>query len=198
MGPLSVAVATLGSGCTWTVDRPLNHVEGGCNGAAEEEGRPEPGAAVLGGGTAPPAHGPRPVAEALAKARMERRALLDRKPVCCISVIHEEAALRRRLGGLDVMRRQYEHLIECAQRPNVVLQVMPMSQGEHAGLYGPMTVIETPEQTTLAYLEGNGHSTLVSRPEEVGVLARRYAMIGRQALRPEESTKLIKQLRDEL
>ncbi|WP_030612768.1 helix-turn-helix domain-containing protein [Streptomyces sclerotialus] len=136
--------------------------------------------------------------EDLARARMERWALLDRKPMCCISIIHEEAALRRRLGGLDIMRRQYEHLIECAQRPNVALQVMPMSEGEHAGLPGPMTVIETSEPTTLVYTEVEGQSTLVSRPEDVGVLTRRYAMIGRQALRPEDSVKLIEQLRDEL
>ncbi|MFI8993482.1 Scr1 family TA system antitoxin-like transcriptional regulator [Streptomyces sp. NPDC053542] len=136
--------------------------------------------------------------EKLTMARMERKALLDRKPVCCINVIHEEAALRRRIGGLDVMRRQYAYLVECAQRPNVVLQVMPMSRGEHAGLLGPMTVIETPEDTPLVYMEGNGESTLVSKPDDVGVLTRRYAMIRSQALRPDESVKLIEQLRDEL
>ena len=61
-----------------------------------------------------------------------------------------------------------------------------------------MKVIETPEQTSLVYMEGNGHSTLVSKPEDVGVLARRYAMIRSQALRPEESVALIEQLAGEL
>ncbi|MFC6066684.1 Scr1 family TA system antitoxin-like transcriptional regulator [Streptomyces ochraceiscleroticus] len=136
--------------------------------------------------------------EELTAARMERKALFDRKPVCCITSIHEEGALRRQIGGREVMLHQYEHLLECAERPNVVLQVMPMDRGEHAGLPGPMTVIETAELTTLVYTEVEGQSTLVSRPEEVGVLARRYAMIGRQALRPEDSVKLIEQLRDEL
>jgi hypothetical protein len=129
---------------------------------------------------------------------MERKALFDRKPMCVINVIIEEAALRRQIGGAEVMRAQYEYLLACAKRPNVVVQVMPMSTAGHAGLQGPLTVLETPEQATLVYMEGNGHSTLVSRPDEVGALARRYAMIRSQALRPEESVALIEQLAGEL
>lgn len=134
----------------------------------------------------------------LATARMERKVLLERKPMCVVSVVVEEAALRGMVGGPKVMRAQCEHLLACAERPNVVLQVLPFGKGAHAGLQGVMKLVETPEQTTLAYMEGNGHSTLVSRPNEVGVLARRYAMIRSQALRPEEAAVLIEQLAGEL
>ncbi|MFC8665742.1 Scr1 family TA system antitoxin-like transcriptional regulator [Streptomyces sp. NPDC057199] len=134
----------------------------------------------------------------LVSARLERKALFDRKPVCVINVILEEAALRRQTGGSEAMRAQYEYLITCAERPNVVLQVMPTTMAGHAGLQGPLTVLETPENTTLVYMEGNGQSTLVSRPDEVGFLARRYAMIRSQALHPEESVALIEQLAGEL
>ncbi|MFD3929295.1 Scr1 family TA system antitoxin-like transcriptional regulator [Streptomyces sp. NPDC058614] len=136
--------------------------------------------------------------EQLVSARMERKALLDRKPASVINVVIEEAALKRQVGGPEVMRAQYGYLLACAKRPNVVLQVMPENRAGHAGLQGALTVIETPENTTLVYMEGNGHSTLVSRPEEVGILARRYAMIRSQALPPEESAALIEQLAGEL
>ncbi|MEU9210199.1 helix-turn-helix transcriptional regulator [Streptomyces sp. NPDC048415] len=136
--------------------------------------------------------------EQLTLARVERKALFERRPVCVINVILEEEALRRQMGSKDVMRSQYEYLIECAERSNVVLQVMPSRLGAHAGLRGPMTVIETPEQSTLVYTEALGKSLLVSKPAEVGVLARRYAMIRSQALRPEESVVLIGQLAGEL
>ncbi|MBA2950400.1 helix-turn-helix domain-containing protein [Streptomyces sp. PSKA28] len=136
--------------------------------------------------------------EQLTLARMERKALFERKPVCVINVILEEAALRRRIGGVEVMHRQYEYLIECSQRPNLVVQVMPADRGAHAGLRGPMKLVETPEQTTLVYTEALGKSLLISKPAEVGVLARRYAMIRSQALRPEESVELIEQLAGEL
>jgi hypothetical protein len=130
--------------------------------------------------------------------RMERKALLDRRPVALVSVVLEEAALRRLIGGAEVMHTQYERLVEYAGRPNVALQVMPMSRAGHAGLAGPMTVIETPEEVTLVYLEGQGNSHLVSKPTDVGLLSRRYAMIRTQALDPEESVRLIKQLAGEL
>jgi hypothetical protein len=61
-----------------------------------------------------------------------------------------------------------------------------------------MTVIETPDDVTLVYLEGQGNSHLVSKADEVGVLARRYAMIRTQALNPEESVSVIEQLAGEL
>ncbi|MFL5996776.1 MAG: Scr1 family TA system antitoxin-like transcriptional regulator [Streptomyces sp.] len=131
-------------------------------------------------------------------ARMERKVLFDRRPVAMISMVVEEAALRRLIGGSDVMCRQYEYLTESAARPNITVQVMPTSRAGHACLAGPMTVIETPEEVTLVYLEGQGNSHLVSKPDEVGVLARRYAMIRTQALNPEESVSLIEQLAGEL
>ena len=136
--------------------------------------------------------------EQLTAARMERAALLARKPVCVVSVVMEEAALRRCVGGRAIMMAQYEHMLTCAGRANVILQVMPLDRGEHAGVEGPITLIETPECERLAYMECNGTSSLVSRPEEVGAFARRYAMIGQQALRPEESLSLIEQLAGEL
>ncbi|MFF3516043.1 Scr1 family TA system antitoxin-like transcriptional regulator [Streptomyces sp. NPDC002573] len=136
--------------------------------------------------------------ERLVSARMERKELLDRKPGCVVNVILEEAALKRRIGDTETMRAQYEHLSASTRRPNVVLQVMPENRAGHAGLQGALTVLDTPENTTLVYMEGNGHSTLVSRPDEVGVLARRHAMIRSQALHPEESAALIEQLAGEL
>jgi transcriptional regulator with XRE-family HTH domain len=136
--------------------------------------------------------------ERLTLARMERKQLFERKPVCVISVILEEAALRRQIGTVEVMRAQCEYLVELAERPNLVIQVMPDDQGAHAGLRGAMKIIETPEQATLVYSEALGKSLLISQPVETGLLARRYAMISRQALRPEESVVLIGQLAGEL
>jgi hypothetical protein len=135
--------------------------------------------------------------EELTAARLERAALLTRRPVCVVDVVLEEDAVRRRIGDVRTMKTQYEHLLACADLPNVTLQVMPTARGSHAGLRGPMKLVETPENERLVYMEGNDRSTLVSRPDEVGTLARRCAMIGRQALRPEESLSLIKELAGE-
>ncbi|PGH48870.1 helix-turn-helix transcriptional regulator [Streptomyces sp. Ru87] len=136
--------------------------------------------------------------EQLVGARMERKALFDRKPMAIVHTVLEESALRQTIGGPEIMRDQYEHLLTCAERPNVVVQVMQQGQGGHAGLRGPMTVIETPEQTPLVYMEGQGRSLLVSDPREVGALTRRYAMIRSQALGLKESLGFIERLAGEL
>lgn len=136
--------------------------------------------------------------ERLAAARMERATLLGRKPFCVVNVILEEAALRRNIGGAVTMKAQYQHLLACAERPNLSLQVMPTDRGEHAGVEGPMMLIETAECERLVYMECNGTSSLLSKPEQVGTFARRCAMLGQQALRPEETLMLIEKLAGEL
>ncbi|MDX3228819.1 helix-turn-helix transcriptional regulator [Streptomyces sp. ME19-01-6] len=136
--------------------------------------------------------------EQLVGARMDRKALFDRKPMALTHTVLEEAALRRMIGGSEIMRAQLHHLIECAERPNVTIQVMPLSRAEHAGLRGSFTILEAPDQTTLAYLESHDESILVSKPHKVNPLARRYAMIRSQALGPEESVSFIEQLMGEL
>lgn len=136
--------------------------------------------------------------EHLTAARLERAVLLTRKPACVVDVVLEECALRRQVGDASTMKAQYEHLLACAERPNLTLQVMPTARGAHAGLRGPMKLVETSQNERLVYMEGNDKSTLVAKPSEVGALARRCAMIRSQALRPEESLILIEKLAGEL
>jgi transcriptional regulator with XRE-family HTH domain len=138
--------------------------------------------------------------EQLVEARMDRKALFDRKPVPLIELILEESALMRQIGSDEVMKGQLGYLAECAARRNVTIQVLPLNRGargEHAGLRGPMKLIETPEHRHLVYLEFQGKSLLISEPEEVSVLAQRYAMMRAQALGPDESLNLIKRLAGE-
>jgi transcriptional regulator with XRE-family HTH domain len=136
--------------------------------------------------------------EARLKARLERQKLLTRKPTCVFSYVVEEWVLRRPIGGRAVMKRQLEHLIEVSEMRNVSIQVMPMSYESHAGLDGPMTLLETPEHKWLAYFEVQEHSQLLDDANRVSLLQERYAMIRSQALTPRESVKLIEQLAGEL
>lgn len=136
--------------------------------------------------------------EQLVAARMDRKALFDRKPMALTHTILEEDTLRRMIGGPEVMRAQLQHLIACSERPNVTIQVMPLSRAEHAALRGAFTILETPDHTTLVYMESHDEGILISKPHKVNPLAGRYAVIRSQALGPEESVSFIEQLRDEL
>ena len=70
--------------------------------------------------------------------------------------IVDESALRRLIGGPEVMAEQLRHLIETAQLPNVMLRVLPFSAGEHPFLGGSATLLEFSETThqDVVYLEG--------------------------------------------
>ncbi|MDJ0345827.1 helix-turn-helix transcriptional regulator [Streptomyces sp. H10-C2] len=110
----------------------------------------------------------------LVEARLARQPLFVRKPTCLLHFEIEETVLRQRVGGSEVMLDQYDHLQRCSQMRNVSLQVMPTDRGAHAGLNGPMTLIETPGPKHLAYLEIQETSHLVSDPDDVARYAQRY------------------------
>ncbi|MFE0190709.1 helix-turn-helix domain-containing protein [Streptomyces sp. NPDC058989] len=132
--------------------------------------------------------------EALVTARLERQALLTRKPSPTLGFVIEEWVLRRPVGGADVMRAQLKHLAACARMRNVSVQVLETAITSHAGFDGPMTLLEAAEGRTLGYLEVQGTSRFIAAPMDVGDLEARYGILRSQALSPERSISFIEDL----
>jgi transcriptional regulator with XRE-family HTH domain len=67
----------------------------------------------------------------------------------------DEAALRRQVGGADVMQRQLEHLLAQAALPNVAIQVVPFGGGAHPAMGRPFIILAFPERVDadVVYLE---------------------------------------------
>ncbi|MBW5485132.1 helix-turn-helix domain-containing protein, partial [Streptomyces bambusae] len=126
--------------------------------------------------------------------RMKRQEILRRPVPPNLSFVISEAALRDRLGGIDVYREQLRHLRACSDLPFVSLQVLPLGVTAHAGLTGPFIVLETPDHQRLAYSETQRGSILVRDPGEVSILAQKYAMLRTQALNAEQTRGLLDQL----
>lgn len=101
--------------------------------------------------------------------RMTRQELLAKPDAPRLWVVVDEAALRRPLGGPDVMRAQLHHLVEAASRPNVTLQVLPFHVGGHAAAGGPVTVLRfpVPDLPDIVYLEQLTSALYLDKPEEV-------------------------------
>jgi transcriptional regulator with XRE-family HTH domain len=127
-------------------------------------------------------------------ARIERQDILHRKFPMTASFIIAEAVLMDHLGGEEVFKEQLRHLRECADLPGLSLQIMPFGQETHAGLDGPFVLLETPDHDLLAYAETQRGSLLISDPDEVSILARKYAMLRTQALNPEETKGMLDRL----
>ncbi|WP_078626873.1 helix-turn-helix domain-containing protein [Streptomyces exfoliatus] len=136
--------------------------------------------------------------EAQLDARVERKKLLTERPHTIYSFIIEEHVLRRRTGGPEVMREQIDHILDLCARRNIDFQIMPQSREHHAGLDGPLQLLETPENKWYAYCEGQRAAHLIADPKEVSILQKRYARMRAQALSFEESVSLLREIRGAL
>ncbi|MEV6400247.1 helix-turn-helix transcriptional regulator [Streptomyces sp. NPDC051907] len=125
------------------------------------------------------------------QARLERQKVLTRKPRPMMNFLLEESILHRPIGGRDVLRAQQQHLRRCAELPFLGLQIMPTNRATHAGLAGPMVLLETPDHQHLAYIEGQHVSVLEDDPDQVSMYQQKYGMLRSQALSPEETMGLL-------
>ncbi|WP_434098974.1 helix-turn-helix domain-containing protein [Streptomyces xantholiticus] len=131
-------------------------------------------------------------------ARLARQDIFDRRPAPLLSFVMDEAVLRHRYGGKNVMRGQLEQLLLIGQKPNVEIQVMPTDCEDNAGLNGPFTVVTRKDGKKFVYAEAQGAGTLQTDPEQTVLAAARYGIIRSQALSPRESLQFIERLLGEL
>ncbi|MEU3848380.1 helix-turn-helix transcriptional regulator [Streptomyces sp. NPDC029554] len=136
--------------------------------------------------------------EAQWTARAERQKLLQERPNTAFSFIVEEHVFLRRTGGSQVTRDLIDHVLRVAQLRNVEIQIMPLRQESHAGLHGPLQLLETPDNHWFSYLEGQQSGQLISDRKVVSVLQRRYARMRAQALSLSDSVSLLQRLRGDL
>jgi transcriptional regulator with XRE-family HTH domain len=92
------------------------------------------------------------------EARMRRQALLTRDDAALsrYTVIIDEGALHRPIGGAAVMRAQLARIIEVAGLPKVTFQIIPLSVGAHPGLQSNFVILEFNklEVNDVVYVEG--------------------------------------------
>ncbi|WP_240436104.1 helix-turn-helix transcriptional regulator [Streptomyces sp. CC0208] len=131
-------------------------------------------------------------------ARAERQRLLRERPNTAFGFILEEHLFRRHTGGVEVTAKLIDHVLELAELRNVEIQIMPTEQENHAGLDGPMQLLETPRTQWFAYCEGQRAGLLISDPNEVSVLQRRYARMRSQALTLNDSVSLLQRMRGDV
>ncbi|MFD4987868.1 Scr1 family TA system antitoxin-like transcriptional regulator [Streptomyces sp. NPDC058374] len=136
--------------------------------------------------------------EAQWAARAARQRLLRERPNTTFGFILEEHLFRRRTGGVEVTRVLIDHVLEAATLRNVEVQVMPLERASHAGLAGPMQLLETSEPRWYAYNEGQRGGLFFSDLKEISVLQRRYARMRAQALSLDNSLGLLREMRGAL
>jgi transcriptional regulator with XRE-family HTH domain len=86
---------------------------------------------------------------------MARQPALTRADPPKLWAVLDEAALRRRVGGADLMRLQLDFLLGVTGLPNVAVQVIPFGGGAHPAMGRPFVVLVFPERADpdVVYLE---------------------------------------------
>jgi transcriptional regulator with XRE-family HTH domain len=128
-------------------------------------------------------------------ARLERQAILDREDPPELWVVIDEAVLRRPVGGKHVIREQLNHLAEMAQRPNVVLQVIPAGVAVHDGLRGGgFTVADRGDGSQAAYQDASLRGEIIDNHPDAAALAIIWDRIKAEALSRTASLELIEEV----
>jgi transcriptional regulator with XRE-family HTH domain len=133
--------------------------------------------------------------------RLARQRILGAVGGPTLWAVVDEAALRRQLGGPDVMREQIDHLITMSERPNVVIQVVPFRFGGHAGAGGPFSILRfagASDVPDIVYLEQLTSALYLDKRTDVDDYLATMDLLCVQALEPRETVNFLRDLRGEL
>jgi transcriptional regulator with XRE-family HTH domain len=133
------------------------------------------------------------------EARVKRQERVESGELA-IHQILDESALRRLVGGYDVMVRQVERLLTEVARPNVTLQVIPFELGPHPGLDGAFTYLSFPSGRIddIVYIEQLVGNQMLDKPPVVKRYLDIFDYLVRYALSPDDTIVWLEALLSEL
>jgi transcriptional regulator with XRE-family HTH domain len=129
--------------------------------------------------------------------RLNRQQILSRDDsVPKVWAVIDESALRRPLGGREVMRAQLQHLIELTESPQVTLQIMPFDRGGHSAAGGSFAILRFADSDLpdIVYIEQLTGALYLDRPEEIDHYREVMNSLSAEAETPAESERQLKQL----
>jgi transcriptional regulator with XRE-family HTH domain len=131
-------------------------------------------------------------------ARLTRQEIITREsPPQFLSLV-DESALRRRVGGGQVMRNQLKAMVELAAMPNITLQVIPFSLGAHPGLNNTFTLLEFESaQAPVVSMENMAGTLHLERESDVRRYREALMYLREGALDPGDSISLIEKVGEE-
>ncbi|MET8262035.1 helix-turn-helix domain-containing protein [Micromonospora sp. NPDC005553] len=150
---------------------------------------------LLGHGTAGPGEIDRRVA-----LRMQRQQLLQRQNPPQLWAVVDEAALRRPIGGAEVMRGQLTALIEATKSPHIRLQVIPFAAGGHAAAGGAFTILRFGDQELpdIVYIEQLTSAIYLDKRDDLDYYAVAMERLCVEAEPPERTAEILGGLLNDL
>lgn len=130
------------------------------------------------------------------EARMIRQVVLGRIPAPHIEIVIDEAALRRPVGGIGVMRLQMLRLVEMYER-GLEIRVVPLSAEAHPGTSGAFEILEFDDADRASdciFCDGATGGIIRTKPEEVDWYRVCFGEIVNLSLSRPETIKLINEI----
>jgi transcriptional regulator with XRE-family HTH domain len=135
-----------------------------------------------------------------ARARLDRAAVLTKGDALELWVVLDEAAIRRMVGGPEVMNGQLMRLLEETEKKNVILQILPFEAGAHPGMAGSFTLLDfpNPADPELVYVEGIAGDELIEGHTEIRRFGVIFDQLRAMALSPRDSMNLINKAAEQM
>ncbi|OUC97660.1 helix-turn-helix domain-containing protein [Streptosporangium minutum] len=104
-------------------------------------------------------------------------------------VLLDESVLHRHVGGVDVMRKQLEHIEKTSELPHVTIQVIPFTVGAHMGFDSAFVLLEFSDPTIgdTVYLDTLMGSFYLEKAKELERFRETLNHLRAVALSPQES-----------
>ncbi|WP_097249923.1 helix-turn-helix domain-containing protein [Streptomyces sp. 1222.2] len=125
--------------------------------------------------------------------RKARACIFDSPAPPLYWAILDEVIVRRQAGSAAVMAEQLLHIAGMIRSNRIIVQVLPISAGVHAGNAGIFKLMTFDDAPPMVYCQGSESGRLLDDPSVFARSALTYDLLGAAALSPDASLALIEQ-----
>ncbi|MDQ2583144.1 transcriptional regulator [Saccharothrix yanglingensis] len=128
--------------------------------------------------------------------RIRQERLVDPRNPLRLDAIIDEAALRKVVGGAEVMREQLRHLREVADLPNVSIRILADAGGAHAGMVSSFALLDfaDPLEPPVLFIEHMVGAVHIEEGNQLREARLEFEHLASQALGLAESIALVERV----
>jgi transcriptional regulator with XRE-family HTH domain len=128
--------------------------------------------------------------------KLARQQILTQPDGPRLWAVVDEAAVRRPVGGEQVMREQLERLIDASGLPSVVLQILPVSVGAHPALAGAFSILRFAdlELPDIVYVEHLVNAQYLDKRDDVNPYLHVMDGISVRAAPPSKTVEILRRV----
>ncbi|WP_371783683.1 helix-turn-helix domain-containing protein [Streptosporangium subroseum] len=130
--------------------------------------------------------------------RQTRQQVMTAKEAPNFVAVLDEAALRRLVGGSEVMRDQLDQLAVAAGQTNTEIRVLPLTAGAHASPDGSFRIFELPEPYPAVAYVPSPAGAIYAEAEAADRLKLKFDRICHASLTAKKSIELIMAIAEDL